>query len=368
MPTKEKAKKILEESFEPIELENAHGLVKKEYKEHIKAFKRADNLTAWGYASSSQLYENSILIKDWFAGEILIPLIRGTYVYSRNLKYGEPEGIVPKRFENALVSYSEGLPIPEPLGILIQKNGCRKYLSSFAGEQNIALLLNRENLYLESREHELQHAELYRRYWSLEEKMNEEWARLPNLENLFRLFLTGGKSVDELDKWRKEVKKKLSSEGPPCWLTTLYFSLKKDLIDSQFKDVAERDISELFENKKQLNQFEKSAYENKTVRPPKDVYKVSANLGNALKIASNKGFFLYEIAPRDIVIDYDLSARFADTEKMDWLKRPLTKSERRKQFALLKRNFLHYKKPGSDKTNHFAYNRFMEETKKAYFS
>ncbi len=368
MNIEEKARKILEERFEPIELEDSSGFVKNEYRKHIEAFMRVDNLTAWGYRTASQLYQNSILIDDWFCGEVLLPLVGGKYIHTRTLKRNEPSEIMPPRFENALVAHSEGLSVPEPLAILNTKGGERKYVASFAGEQNIMRLLARKGLYLQSGEHQLYHAQLYREYWSMEGNMHEEWSRLPSLQRILKLSLSFDKVCVETINLINEVGVKLGSDLPPDWLLSLYFFLKENLIDIRYKNSAEREISELFEASKQLKDFEKSSSENRQIRSPEDSYRAGANLGIALNIASDKGFFLYEIAPRDIVIDYDLSVRFADTERMDWLRRPLTKDERKKQFALLKKEFPSYKKARGKKTNKFAYNRFMEEVERAYFS
>jgi len=345
----EKAKEILQKEFEQSPVIGSemlwNGVIHKDYRGQFERFKSIDSFNAWGYESVNPLYDQSIRVFDWFSHEVIIPFIKDNYIHARKLKRNEVQNTSTPRLA------------------LLSQQGETLYASAYSGEQNLALILNRRNIDLESRAQQLALSSSYRKMWSLELELHEKWGDLPSFHDIANLY--SGNLFDaayEVERWNDEVNILTNSGLNPCWLTTLYFFVKKGMIGNL--EIKEK-LEQFFESSRQFREME---MHNKEKRDPEDLYIIAYSLGRALKRASDRGFILYEVAPRDMVIGHDLTVRFADTEKVECFSRPLTENERKKQFSLLKREFPRYRESKVQDKSRFLYSLFMQEVKMEYFS
>ncbi|MBI2631420.1 hypothetical protein HYW75_00260 [Candidatus Pacearchaeota archaeon] len=140
---------------------------------------------------------------------------------------------------------------------------------------------------------------------------------------------------------------------------------KTDRFNLDAKEV-NADIEEYMKRKNDFLKGLKLIGGGRELLPTELFYSLATRLGESLKKASNEGFLLAEVAPRDIVVDLYQNPRFADWEIVEYYEKPLSRVQRNKQFNLLEGEFSVRGFKTSAKKQGYSINRFLDLVRDSY--
>jgi len=350
----ERFRKFLEKRFKTIQLEDTKGVADREFSEVLSQFKVASSINPnFLSLEDLSLFEGSLYTNHFFSGMVFVPQSNGVYLYHKVLKHLEERSLETPRFVNSVVAYYSGVPTPRPLALLLGESMVGHFISAYVGCDNLFIELY--NSY-ENRKLQEKVAEEKKRCLTIEKilikKHFSEDYELP-LELLNRL----GKSKEDFEKeirsgdrmdfsvsldknFGKSIKKPLFSL--PFWFHSLAYCIKHKHGRGNDEGKVQREIREELQTYTsaviRCGKLKEKLFK-KRRRKPEEIKLIAKNFGIALKKSSDLGVFLYDIEPRDVVLDPGLNVYFADMEGVEFYEKPLSFEERERQFAIVENGY-----------------------------
>lgn len=326
----EHAQEVIEREYTPFSVRGNNGLVRRDFQAGITSYIERFRY-GLGYLDDS-FQTGSIAIHDFQEGYLkILPKINREFVYHRRLKESEVQAGIP-RFTNSVLTFNLGVPTPQPLAYLVNPKDEGIFFSAYSGAENLLWAL-RSGLDKQDLKKQKDVAKKTHAYWSLERRLSERYDWLPSKNHFAHAFNLG---VEEAIQFYERLDAQIKNSGhegnPPYWVPTLLFLTGSDDIRVA-ADNARKDLQRFFQYHREYSEAIDRLC-NPEKRSPEDIYVVAENIGKALQTASGAGVILWEVAPRDIIINQNLDVSFPDMERVGFVGEPLNRQVRKKQFAV----------------------------------
>jgi len=336
--------RILEKHYEPIEIAGSYGHVRKGFKESLAQFDSLE-LNPWPGDAKSDLFNGSTISRVSVLGGLCIPKINGVFVYGRGANSKEEENpAASKRFENSVISYERGVRTPLPIAEFSQPI---YHVTEYAGRDTLLgtmiEIIHRQD---DSLEVVLSTAE--RAIWKSEQELSAAYKLLlPELPYVQLLVALNQVPESKVKDCMKGIEFKLAASA--YYITTDFPATGNQKFDEEIETLRRRlgnDGMALL--RERLNVYLSSreivgkliVQLGKLTHPYERIFDVAVDIGKFLRIANDRGVLLYDVAPRDIVLDPDCKPWFVDMENVEFFKRPLSEVEQRKQLEQFRSDLL----------------------------
>ncbi len=325
--------KLLKSRFVRIKLEDAEGVVRKEYAGALQKFQNTRFLFPDDICRSMPLYDGARVTIDWFGkGAVIIPPLRDGHIYARRLKptetlntpFASGQEYAP-RFAYAVVAREMGVPTPQAIAYLRSPKG-NIQVAEFVGSQNLHSAI-RAGLRRQNQEKEKALAKKIMDAWECANSILQKYSWLPKAREFAEAC---GMDTESFVLFEREFSKRTGISAPTDWMLAASCIASR----ADMRAAVEEDAN-LYEACCGISRVIHRILLLTPRHKPEQIYRVAERIGQGLRRSNNAGFLLLDVAPRDIVIDDRLQPWFADMENVEYKAR-LAPADRERQLKVFR--------------------------------